>query len=51
MHYEHATEDRDRALAAALAAYVPPAAIARFPRDGRAMEGGDATTTDQGGAR
>jgi integrase len=51
MHYQHATEDRDRALAAALAAYVPPAEIARFPRDGRAMEGGDAKAADQGSGR
>jgi integrase len=53
MHYQHATEDRDRALAAALAAYVPPAEVvtlenARFPRDGRAMEGGGAKPTGGG---
>jgi integrase len=42
MRYQHATEDRDRALAAALAAYVPPAeVIALGPRDGRAMNGGE----------
>jgi integrase len=51
MRYQHATEDRDRALAAALAAYVPPAEVvtlenARFPRDGRAMEAGKVTPLD-----
>ena len=40
MLYQHATEDRDRALAAALAAYVSPADIVDLAgaRDGRAME-------------
>jgi integrase len=35
MRYQHATEDRDRALAAALAAYVAPAEVVEFDRQRR----------------
>jgi integrase len=48
MRYQHATEDRDSALAAALADYVAPAQVVNLsgPRDGRAMDGGKGTPLD-----
>jgi hypothetical protein len=41
LRYQHATEDRDRALADALAELAPVTHI--HPRDARAMEGSDST--------
>jgi integrase len=41
LRYQHATEDRDRALADALAELAPVTRI--HPRDARAMEGSDST--------
>jgi hypothetical protein len=39
LRYQHATEDRDRALADALAELAPVTRI--HPRDGRAIDGSD----------
>jgi len=44
LRYQHATEDRDRVLADALADLATETPVVRFsPRDGRAI--GDTTTT------